>query len=635
MNLHRLGTLVGPSILPILLFLPSSPLRAQTAWTTRSFDSARSSANLEETILTPGKVGSNLMIKQFSLEFGDDPRLEAQPLYIPNLTMNDGEVHNVVYICTMANNLWAFDSSTGKAIWALPRALGRPVKPKPTPFLGFPSSTEIDLWGINILWGILSTPVIDLETKTMYVVNWTSTDGSVAQAVFQLHALNLADGTDLHPPLTIQAAATDQGAPAARLVPSRQKQRPGLLLTTPKGGGGPSRKTLFVAFSMTHEEGDTTHGWVIAFDTASFQQTAAWTTSPNGAGAGVWQAAQGPAADENGDLYIMTGNYGVQDASGNTKTPAAGDLPDSLVKLTYTPPAGSSAQGKLEAVAWFTPFRDAVRNRNGDDDFQDYDLGSAGPVPLPGMGIVVGAGKDGVLYVLPKDTTAFGKGADFSRLKAPPIFFTYFPGFGIDASKVINLDRLFDGKTHHLHGSPAFWNSPSQGPTLFAWGENESLRAWTVSSGGQATFLAKSAEVASAGLGGKGGMPGGFPVISANGSKPNTGIVWATAPISGDANRFVVKGILRAYDATNLDPVKNLDGTPRLKLLWDSTHIPGNTFNHSKFCPPVVADGKVFVATYDGRVDVYGLAAPPAAALTPSNADRIPADLKRGPKSKP
>src|SRR5262249_30350827 len=230
---------------------------------------------------------------------------------------------------------------------------------------------------------------------------------------------------------------------------------------------------------------------------------------------------------------------------------------------------------------------------------QDYDLGSAGPLPLPGMNMVVGAGKDGVLYVLDTDTTKFGAGSNYSRLKQPPIFFTYFPGFGVDAANVANLDHLFDGKTHHLHASPAFWKSPARGPMLFNWGENECLRAWTIDGTGKTTFVAKSAEVASAGLGGLGGMPGGFPIVTSNGATPDTGVVWATAPIHGDANRHVVEGILRAYDATSLDPVSNLDGTPRLKLLWDSTHIPKNVFSFAKFCPPVVADGKVFVPTYD------------------------------------
>ena len=101
-------------------------------------------------------------------------------------------------------------------------------------------------------------------------------------------------------------------------------------------------------------------------------------------------------------------------------------------------------------------------------------------------------------------------------------------------------------------------------------------------------------------------MPGGMLALSSNGGQPNTGIVWALAPISGDANKFIVPGILRAYDAESLDPVPNADGTPRLKLLWDSTHIPDNKFDHCKFCPPVVANGKVFAPTYDGRIDVYG-----------------------------
>jgi outer membrane protein assembly factor BamB len=587
---------------------------------TRSYDASRTAANRHETILTPKIVGGNTLVKEHSLTFDDDPRLEAQPLYVPKLTMNDGKVHDVLYVCTMANNVWAFDVNDGKPIWKHPTNLGRPIKPKPTPFPGFPNSTEIDLWGVNKLWGILSTPVIDPDTKRMYVVIWTSPDGSVAKAVHELHEVDILDGKDLRK-LTIEASADSQTPPGhtpAKFISAKQKQRAALLLTNTTVGGTPA-KVLFMGCGMTHEEGDPTHGWLIAFDVKTLTSTAAWCTTPNGTGAGIWQAGQGPAADENGDIYVMTGNYGVQGAGGNLVAPAAGDLPQSLIKLQYTPPAGGP--GKLEAVAWFTPFRDTDRNQHGEDDFQDYDLGSAGPLPLPGMSLVVGAGKDGVLYVLDKDTAKFSKGSDFSKLKQPPIFFTYFPGFGVDASQVANLDRLFDGKTHHVHGSPAFWVSPAHGPMLFVWGENETLRAWTIDATGKVTFVAKSAETASAGLGGKGGMPGGFPVVTSNGATPNTGIVWATVPISGDANKFVVDGILRAYDATTLNAAPNPDGTPRLRLLWDSTHIPGNQFKFAKFCPPMVADGKVFVPTYDGRVDVYSVAAPPHKGPLPTNAN--------------
>jgi len=592
---------------------------------TRSYNAARTAANTQETELTPQNVGDNLLVKLFSLKFSDDaalhddPRLEAQPLYVPGVQMNDGKVHDVVYVCTMANTIWAFDANDGTAIWKNPVSLGPPIRPAPRPHRGFPHATEIDLWGVNFLWGILSTPVIDLATKRMYVVCWTSPDGTVPNAVFKLHEIKISDGSDVRPPITI--ATPPIPGSTAKFVPSLQKQRAALLLVTAN-----AVTTLFMACGMTHEEGDPTHGWVIAFDVATFRRTAAWCTTPNGAGSGIWQAGQGPASDENGDIYVMTGNYGVE-KNNHTVPPANGDLPESFVKLHYIHPANAASDGKLQAVAWFTPFTDAVRPIAGEngapDNFQDYDLGSGGPVPIPGMNLVVGAGKDGVLYVLDTDTAKFGNGSDFSKLKQPPIFFTYFPGFGVDAAQINNLNRFYDGKTHHLHGSPAFWSSPTHGPMLFVWGENECLRAWRIDASGVVTFLAKSAEVASAGMGGTGGMPGGFPIVSANGNTLNTGIIWATAPLSGDANKFVVEGILRAYDATNFDSVNNADGTPRLKKLWDSKQIPNNTFSHSKFCPPFVADGKVFVPTYDGRVDVYGLVKPPPMNHLPTNANKV------------
>ena len=144
---------------------------------TRSFDASRTGSNPEETVFTPEDLGNNLMVKKFSLHVDDDPRIEAQPLYVSGLKMSDGKIHDVLYVCTMANNVWAFDANTGRAIWAKPAHLGTPIKPQPTPHDGFPNSTDIDMWGVNVLWGILSTPVIDSETNRMYAVAWTSPDG--------------------------------------------------------------------------------------------------------------------------------------------------------------------------------------------------------------------------------------------------------------------------------------------------------------------------------------------------------------------------------------------------------------------------------------------------------------------------
>jgi outer membrane protein assembly factor BamB len=589
------------------------------AVTTRSYNSARTGANTAETALTPRLVGSNVLRKLFSLHFNDDPRLEAQPLYVPQLRLKNGAIHDVVYVATMANNIWAFDANNGNPLWPAPVNLGPPVRPKP---VDPHPATEIDRWGINILWGILSTPAIDIETKTLYAVAWSSPNGSVDNASHSLHAIDITDGSVRHAPLIIQASAPDQvaaGQAVPRFVSSRQKQRSSLLLAPMRDAGGVEHKTLFVACGMTHEENDPTHGWLLAYDLATFRQTAAWCTTPHATGCGIWQAGQGPAADEDGGIYVMTGNYGED------KIPVAGDFPESFIKFHYTVPPNNAAPGKLAPVAWFTPFRDIDRNPNGQDNFRDYDLGSGGPVPLPGTNLVLGAGKDGVLYVLDKDPAKFGQGSHFGVLKQQPIFFTYFPGFNIDASQVPNLDRLWDGKTHHLHGTPVFWHGQANGPMmLFVWGENENLRAWKIDAAGQTTFVAKSAEVASATTAGKGGMPGGFLALTSNGDRPDTAIVWALAPVGGDANQHVVEGILRAYDATVPDPHPNADGTPRLKLLWDSQHIPGNHFNHAKFCPPVVADGKIFVPTYDGRVDVYGMRLQAAGQRVATNANRLP-----------
>jgi hypothetical protein len=269
-------------------------------------------------------------------------------------------------------------------------------------------------------------------------------------------------------------------------------------------------------------------------------------------------------------------------------------------------------KGTLTLDDWFIPFRDSDRKAEPNYNYRDQDLGSAAPVLPPDNELVLGGGKDGILYVLNRNRLG-KKIADMSVLKSPPIYVTY-DGVGLPTT-VPNIDFQLGGpgnpsKTHHLHGSPAYWNG-SSGPMIFTWGENESLRAWRLDPNtGVVTFVGKGAEVASAALAasptGIGGMPGGMLAVSSDGTQANTGIVWALAPIDGDANHDVVPGIARAYDATNLDPTPLDPQTPRLKLLWDSRRA-GINFNHSKFCTPVVADGRLFVPTYDGRVDMYML----------------------------
>src|SRR5262249_36850794 len=144
---HKWAVLVALGI----ACMPQSA-EAGTPVLTRSYDNGRTGANTSETVLTPATVSKGLK-KLFSLVIaGDDPRIEAQPLYVPGITMNDGKIHDVVYVFSMANNVWAFDAVTGKRIWQNPVSLGPAFRPKVTSKPGEHRSTEIDSWGINIRW---------------------------------------------------------------------------------------------------------------------------------------------------------------------------------------------------------------------------------------------------------------------------------------------------------------------------------------------------------------------------------------------------------------------------------------------------------------------------------------------------
>lgn len=604
---HRMVRQTFQTILLLLILVPGVSGQVLT----RSYNNGRTGASTAEKILTPLTVGSLKKLRELTLDPDDDPRIEAQPLYVPQLQMTDGS-HDVVIVCTMANNVYAFDANSGAKLWKT--NIGVPVTPKITGKTIFGlDETEIDSWGINIRWGILSTPVIDLDTKTLYVVNWTSPDGSRAHASHKLNALEISKGTIVHPAVTIQASA----GPNARFNSPNQKQRSALLLSPLRQPPGPQiKKTLFMACGMTSETTKGDHGWVIAFDVDSFRQIASWTSTPTTLAGGVWQAGQGPASDDQGNIYAMTSNGGW---NGTT------DFAESFVRLHATASA-------LSLADWFTPYRDNERPKAAANgyDFTDQDLGSAGPVLPENSSLLVGAGKDGVLYIF--DRNQLGKKivnqnkpalADNKPL-LNAVFFTYFPGtFAINP--LVNVNGFPDGKTHHLHGSPVAWSSTANGTMLFVWGENAPLRSWSLKADGQIRFLGESEETASAFSGIFNAMPGGMITLSANGG--NDGIVWGSVPVKGtwnehkrddsgpqnegNANQQIVEGLLRAYDAVAFDG-QTPNGNQRLKLLWQSTKPgasqPGDPrYTYDKFCPPVVAGGKVFLATYDGRVIIFGL----------------------------
>ena len=565
---------------------------------TRSFDNLRSGVNPNEVTLTPASVRQKGMRKLFSLEISDDDRgCEAQPLIVPNVMMGDGSTHDIVILCSMANTVWVYDARDGTLLWV--QRMGNPI----------PGSKAIDGWLINDHWGILSTPVVDPDTMTLYCVAWSSPDGSVAKGVHSLHALKLSDGSHAKPPLSLQNASYNpgHGLPVQTFKGSARKQRAALLLTNVQG-----RKTIFVPSGTILETSATSRGWVVACDVESNKVTAAWSAASRYSGGGIWMAGQGPAADAEGNIYALTGNGSFDGIT---------EFGECFIKLRYTPPSGGQP-GSIEVADWWSPFSDSGR-AGGDQagthittdiggGWDDMDLGSGGVVVIPSLGILAGAGKDGILYVL--DVNNLGKtmpqdftnpANNYGKLKAPPIWFTYYPGNGISAApqKFTDLNFLSANRTHHEHSTPVVFQTPNHGVVLYCWGENGNLRAWSIDNSGRAKYLACSAETASPESPvPPGGMPGGMLSLSANGNTPNTAILWACVPLQ-DANRMISQGLLYAYDASNFGTFG--DGSGAIQHLWQSA-----PYTYNKFNVPVVSGGRVYVPTYDGKVDVYGLNAP-------------------------
>ena len=585
--------------------------------TTRSYDNARTGANTQESILTPSAVRTRGVKKLLTLTMpGDTKGCEAQPLVVPKVKIGN-RTHDVVFLASMANLVAAFDVDTGTQLWAVP--LGRPVDQNQT----------IDWHLTNDHWGILSTPVIDEQAGLMYVCSWISTNGSFQTGQHFLHALRLTDGHEVHPRINLEGVTytPGHGRPVQTFKSAERKQRPALLLV---------KNTVFIAFGSLSEDATTARGWIIAVDTASFQITAAWTTTAHGHGAGIWQSGGGPAADANGFIYIVTGNG---DFDGVT------DFGESIVKLEYKAPAGGAA-ASITAVDWWSPWTDDGRtggNPEGELAFHpratnfrkdvqlvrahgllamsmgetwgDQDFGSGGPVLSPSTQTLLAAGKDGILYTcnpnnmgktLPADLSPANAARNFARLRTTPVFYTFFPGFQFspdpaDPTKLNNWGP--DQKSHHLHGNLVLWPSAAHGLMHFCWGENGNLRAWALSASGVSTYLACSAEVASPNAtGALGGMPGGMITLSANGN--SGGIVWASVPYI-DANQFPSPGRFLAYDAEQFG--KFGDGSGQIVPLWDSQQWNWQ-FTFNKFNRPVVWNGRVFLPTYDGNVLVLGLA---------------------------
>lgn len=512
---------------------------AQSPVLQRGYDASVSGATLSETTLKT----SNVIPGSFGLVFklSVDDNIMAEPLFVPKVVIN-GTAHNVVYIATMSDTLYAFDADVGGApLWSFNLATFENAVPVPIAQFQYSANKNI----INNL-GILSTPVIDLSTNTLYAVACTMENSTL---VYRLHAVDITSGT----PRTGSGVVISASSGALNFNARNQYQRVSLVL---------SGSNVVFAFGALELE-STAHpytGWVMAYDKGTLMQTGRYATVLTGnGGGGVWQSGRPPAVDAAGNVYAITGNaYGDGfDGSGN--------FSESILKLNP-----SSA---LNRVDYFTPSNWSTMDAN------DSDLTSSGPMLVPGTSLLVGGGKTGVLYVLNTGNLGQNTANDSGAVQK----------IQISASE--------------LRGGPVYWNraAANGGPLLYDWGVSDALKSFTFNGTTFATTPSATGNVASQ------NWPGGILTLSANADTAGSGVLWATVAASGDAeNNPPVPGILYAFDAGNV-----------ATQLWNSNmNAARDAFgNFAKFVPPLVANGRVYVATWSQQVAVYGLI-PPVPVLT-------------------
>ena len=579
----------------VLIALPAIVLtsfaQGVDIWTV-GVNNTRQGWNKSETVLTPANAPKLKKLREFIV----DEKIDVSPLV----------VGNKLYVCTMTNTVYVFDVNTGAEL--VKRQLAPPFDPAD---IANPPGRGMDLHNIYRNWGITATPVIDVATGTMYVTtfgkpNANSPNIERNNTLWILDANTLADKK---PPVPIAGNADNGGdAIANGVVTPYQKLRAGLGLLT----DGVGNKAIVISFSINGENPrGPGHGFVVAYDVrgldrdAGFTPTPAiWNVTPGGGAGGIWMSGSGPAIDGE-DIYLATGN-GMDPAT------MAGNFGESFVKFRYTAGVAGVNNGKPTLVVndFWAAFSDFGRAD------EDQDLGAAGVFIIPEQGNLIGGGKDGILYNLNKDD--LGKNTWNPQFNLPFVA-TYLPNgpngnAGLPTTTpanpnwpIVNRDRNLpaqtsDGKSHHIHGTPVYMGRATTG-IVYLWGENERLKAFNYNKATKRItgFRGQGTQFASGNMPAPGGMPGGRLVVSSNGTTPGTGVVWGVYPTQGDANSAIVHGALVAYDATVVN-------NGQMEQLFHSDANPANNMgNFAKYATPVVANGKVYVATFSNKVVQYGL----------------------------
>jgi hypothetical protein len=453
-------------------------------------DNARTGAFTNETILNPRNVNPAQFGKVFSFQV--DGEVYAQPLYVANLDIPAQGTHNVLFIATEHDTVYAFDAD-GKSTTPLWKTSFI------DPARGITTMPVGDERDYNCCFspeiGITGTPVIDPGRGTIYLVAETVESGEVIQ---RLHALDIRTGAERSgSPVRITASVagntSDSQLGQVSFLPQHANQRPGLLLIN---------GIVYIAWG-SHNDRVPYHGWVMSYSADTLQQLGVFLATPQGngggitaaGGGGIWMSGGAPSADSAGNVHVVTGNGAFNADSGGSS------YSQSFIKL-------ASTSGVLSVADWFTP-HDGVAMNVG-----DMDLGSSSPLLIDQAGaphphLVVSAGKNGTIYVVDRDSMGHLRDNDDSQI----------------------VQAMTNALATFVRCSPAFWNN-----TLYFSSLDDTLKAFKLSNGMLLTTpSSKSQHVFP--------FPGPTPSVSANGT--TDGVVWALQHSGGPA-------VLYAFDANDL-----------------------------------------------------------------------------------
>ena|SRR5579863_4473924 len=525
---------------------------------TQHNDVARTGQNLHEAILTLKQVGSTGFGKVFS--YPVDGQVYAQPLFAPKVSIPNLGVHNVLYVATENDSLYAFDADglTPNILWQL--SFINPANGITT-INCIADDTSCNVYPIT---GITSTPVIDPSSSTIYLVVRTLESG---KAVQRLHALDIATGAEkFGGPVAIAASVpgTGTGTTQGKIIfdPLHDMQRAGLLLLNGE---------VYIGWAGVQ------HGWVMAYNGHTLAQVAAMCTTPNGSLGGVWQADNGLAADSLGNIYFATGDGTFDANTGGT------DYGDTVLKMN----------SDLNVLDYFTPMDQACRLIPN-----DLDLGSGGPLVLPTQ---AGTNADEVLQS--------GKGGYpcdlFGSTYAVPIYLLNRENMGkYNPSGDEDIETI-QGTAHGYWSGPAYWQGEKAQYIYYSGmtsetGSGDYLKQYSITDG-----VVSSAPVELT----KNLFPiGSTPSISSDGT--TNGIVWAVERKDLISTRPGTQpAALYAYNATNVSTT--LYSSETAAQLRDQPGC-GN-----KFVTPTIAQGKVYVGTQN-ELDVYGVLPNPQTTPVPT-----------------